>query len=71
MQCRFRVYGNGRLLAEHVGEVVDRTDTQTISRIEQGALMKGRVEAGPAPVRDFRVEGPEFSSDGDKEKPRR
>ena len=60
MQCRFRIYGEGRLLAEHVGEVLDTDDLKTISRIERIALTKAREAAGPAPIRDFRSEGPEF-----------
>jgi hypothetical protein len=60
MQCRFRVYGEGRVLAEHVGEVLDKNDTQTINRIELTALTKARTAAGPGPIRDFCVEGPEF-----------
>jgi hypothetical protein len=60
MQCRFRVYGEGRMLAEHVGEVLDKDDTQTINRIELAALTKGRAATGPGPISDFRVEGPEF-----------
>jgi hypothetical protein len=60
MQCRFRVYGEGRILAEHVGEVLDKDDIRTINRIELTALAKARATAGPAPIRDFRVEGPDF-----------
>ena len=60
MQCRFRVYGEGRILAEHVGEVLDKDDIRTINRIELTALTKARAAAGPGPIRDFRVDGPEF-----------
>jgi hypothetical protein len=60
MRCRFRVYGEGRILAEHVGEVLDKDDSRTINRIERTALTKARAAVGPAPIRDFRVEGPGF-----------
>jgi hypothetical protein len=60
MHCRFRVYGEGRILAERVGEVLNKDDIRTINRIERIALTKARAAAGPAPIRDFRVEGPEF-----------
>jgi hypothetical protein len=57
MQCRFRVYGEGRILAEHVGEVLDKDDIRTINRIELTAFTKARAVAGLAPIRDFRVRG--------------
>jgi hypothetical protein len=60
MQCRFRVYGEGRILAEHVGEVPDKDDIRTINRIELTALTEARAAVGPGPIRDFRVEEPEF-----------
>ena len=60
MHCRFRVYGEGRILAEHIGQVLDKDDIRTINHIDRIALTKARAAAGPAPIRDFRVEGPEF-----------
>ena len=54
------VYGEGRLLAERVGEVLDKDDFQAINRVERIAITKAREAAGPAPIRDFRSEGPEF-----------
>jgi hypothetical protein len=60
MQCRFRVYGEGSILAEHGGEVLDKDDIRTINRIELTALTKARTSVGLGCIRDFRVEGPEF-----------
>jgi hypothetical protein len=46
MQCRFRIYGEGRVLAEHVGKVLDKDDIRTINRIELTALAKARELSG-------------------------
>ena len=46
MQCRFRVYGEGRVLAEHVGKVLDKDDIRTINRM--GADLKRDEEGKPA-----------------------
>ena len=60
MHCRFQVYGDGRFLAERVGEVVDEDDVEAIRRIREIAIAKGRAVPTPLPVRDLRVLGPEL-----------
>ena len=61
MQYRFKVYGDGQLLAEHVGEVADLDDANAINRIMRVARVKALAAAPGKSFPDFRTEGPEFS----------
>ena len=68
MQCRFKVYGDGQALAEHVDEVADQNDADAINRIMRIARVKALAAAPGKSYRDFQIEGPEFSEIDDAEK---
>jgi hypothetical protein len=56
MQCRFKVYGDGQALAEHVDEVADQNDADAINRIMRITRVKA-LAAAPVWLRERRWQG--------------